>query len=222
MKHQEVYTAVAGFTNSAIESTALSAFTNSDITLNTKSVTSDFNKKSATNFKNEVPLSTWHKRLGHLNFASISHISNTNMIQVSAGKKLHVVCSVYQMSKSCRLPFHLSKELSIAPFDKIHCDLWGPTPITSCQGFKYYTSFIDDHSRFTWIFPLKRKLELYECFLKFHKTINTQFDKKIEIFQSDGGGEFTSTKLKNFLDQQGIVHQMSCPHTPQQNGVAKR
>ncbi|MBN8086387.1 transposase family protein, partial [Vibrio vulnificus] len=46
--------------------------------------------------------------------------------------------------------------------------------------------------------------------------------RKIKILQTDGGGEFTSLTFENHLSNCGIHHQLSCPHTPQQNGVAER
>ena len=36
------------------------------------------------------------------------------------------------------------------------------------------------------------------------------------------GGEYTDTTFQNFCSTNGIFHQFSCPHTHQQNGVAKR
>lgn len=42
------------------------------------------------------------------------------------------------------------------------------------------------------------------------------------MFRTDGGGEYESTQFADFLTQHGIVHQLSCPHTPSQNGVAER
>ena len=46
--------------------------------------------------------------------------------------------------------------------------------------------------------------------------------KKIKIFQSDGGGEFSNRKFAKHLHECGILHQMSYLGTPEQNGVAKR
>lgn len=40
--------------------------------------------------------------------------------------------------------------------------------------------------------------------------------------QSYGSGEYVSKLIKGFLDSKGIIHQVSCPHTPQQNGIAER
>ncbi|PKU60143.1 Retrovirus-related Pol polyprotein from transposon TNT 1-94 [Dendrobium catenatum] len=52
--------------------------------------------------------------------------------------------------------------------------------------------------------------------------VEKQFSTHIKIFRSDGGGEYTSTQFQNFLSTNGILHQFSCPHTPQQNGLAER
>lgn len=45
---------------------------------------------------------------------------------------------------------------------------------------------------------------------------------KIKSFKSDGGGEFTSHRFKEFLEINGINHRISCPHTPEQNGAVER
>uniref|UniRef100_A0A2N9ISB5 Integrase catalytic domain-containing protein n=1 Tax=Fagus sylvatica TaxID=28930 RepID=A0A2N9ISB5_FAGSY len=52
--------------------------------------------------------------------------------------------------------------------------------------------------------------------------INTQFSLPIKILRTNCGGEFTSTDFNQFCANNGILHQLSCPHTPQQNGVAER
>ncbi|KAM1633571.1 hypothetical protein ACFXTN_010610 [Malus domestica] len=45
---------------------------------------------------------------------------------------------------------------------------------------------------------------------------------KIVNLRSDSGGEFTSTQFSSFLKTHGIIHQLTCPHTPEQNGCAER
>ena len=52
--------------------------------------------------------------------------------------------------------------------------------------------------------------------------VSTQFQKTIKILRSDSGGEYTSKEFTSFLSDKGILHQKSCPHTPQQNGIAER
>ena len=62
----------------------------------------------------------------------------------------------------------------------------------------------------------------WKTFLMFQKLVENQFSSKIGTFQCDGGGEFTSTKFTTHLKQCGIQQYISCPHTPQQNGLAER
>jgi hypothetical protein len=81
--------------------------------------------------------------------------------------------------------------------------------------------FIDDWSRFTWIYPLHRKSEVFENFIKFKLLVENQFFTKIIQIQSDGGGEYTSTQFQSFLSKNGIVHRKSCPYTSQYNGLAE-
>jgi hypothetical protein len=90
------------------------------------------------------------------------------------------------------------------------------------NGFKYYVVFINDWSRFTWIYPLLRKSKVFENFIKFKLLVKIQFSTKIKQIQSDGGGEYTSTQFQSFLSNNGIVHRKSCPYTSQQNGLAER
>jgi transposase InsO family protein len=42
------------------------------------------------------------------------------------------------------------------------------------------------------------------------------------VLRSDNGGEYTSNQFEAYLKAQGIAHQTSALHTPQQNGVAER
>ena len=49
--------------------------------------------------------------------------------------------------------------------------------------------------------------------------VETQFLSKIKVVRSDNGSEFT---MKTYYLSKGILHQTSCIHTSQQNGVAER
>jgi hypothetical protein len=52
-----------------------------------------------------------------------------------------------------------------APLELVFSDVWGPAP-TLVGKNKFYVSFIDDYSKFTWIFLLKYK---FKVFAKFHE-----------------------------------------------------
>ena len=68
---------------------------------------------------------------------------------------------------------------------------------------------------------MKEMFELYSIFKSFYMEIKTQFNASLHIFRSDNAHEYFHTSLSQFFDDHGIIHQSSCPHTPQQNGVAE-
>ena len=83
-------------------------------------------------------------------------------------------------------------------------------------------TFIDDYSRFTWIYFLRTKAEVLTVFRSFVAYIETQFSTTIKVLRSDNGGEYMSHDFQAFLQKKGIISQRSCPYTPQHNGVAER
>lgn len=72
------------------------------------------------------------------------------------------MCSSCALSKQHRLPFELNNKRALHVLDIVHCDLWGPAPITSVDGYQFYALFVDDHLRFSWFYPLKKKSDFYE------------------------------------------------------------
>lgn len=102
----------------------------------------------------------------------------------------------------------------------IHTDLWGPSPVASHTNFRYYIHFLDDYSRYTWLFPLKQKSDALAAFIHFKRLVENQFDRKIKQLRTDWGGEFQA--FTQLVNENGILFQHSCPHTSEQNGRAER
>lgn len=53
------------------------------------------------------------------------------------------------------------------PFHLIYSDVWGPSFVTSTNGFEIYISFVDAHFRFIWNYIIKSKFEAFQLFLNF-------------------------------------------------------
>jgi histone deacetylase 1/2 len=81
-------------------------------------------------------------------------------------------------------------------------------------------SFIDDFSKYTWIYLIKKKSDVFDVFQNFMNLVERKFNKKIITMQTDWGGEYE--KLSPFFQKLGITHHVSCPHAHQQNGSAER
>jgi len=69
---------------------------------------------------------------------------------------------------------------------------------------------------------MKEHSELFSIFQSFYNEIKTQFGVLICTLQSDNAKEYLSTTFCSFISSSGILHQTSCYHTPQQNGVVER
>jgi len=161
--------------------------------------------------------SLWHSRLASSPIVQ-KILSRHNISSVSVLNN-SVVCDACQMGKSHQLPYPKSNSVSSKPFELVFSDVWGPAP-TSVGRHSYYVSFIDDFSKFTWIYLLRFKSEVFQCFRDFQNMVERQFDHKILAVQSDWGGEYQS--LNTFFKQLGIAHHVSCPYAHQQNGSAER
>lgn len=158
-----------------------------------------------------------HRRLGHPSF---------DKLKVLVPQLLHLKsldCESCQLGKHVRASFpSSSNKRSKSPFDIVHSDVWGPSRVMSTLGYRYYVTFIDDFSRCTWITLLKDRSQLFGAFQTFCSEIKNQFGKGIRILRSDNAKEYFSAPFNSFMASLGIIHQSSCPHTPQQNGVTER
>ena len=74
----------------------------------------------------------------------------------------------------------------------------------------------------TWLYLMKTNDKVNLLFQNFHKMIETQYNTKLWVLQSDNGGEYQSSNLQKYLEGHGIIHHTTCSNTPQHNGVAKR
>lgn len=166
----------------------------------------------------KVSREKWHSRLGHPATQVVQHILHHYELPSESLNKV-VICDGCQQGKSHQLPFSLSTRVTTAPLEIIYSDVWGPAQI-SISGHEYYVSFVDAYSRFTWLYLLKRKSDVFQIFLQFQKHVERLLNKKILHVQTNWGGEYH--RLNKFFTDIGVSHHVSCRHTHQQNGTAER
>ncbi|RVW82840.1 Retrovirus-related Pol polyprotein from transposon TNT 1-94 [Vitis vinifera] len=99
------------------------------------------------------------------------------------------------------------------------------------HGQKYFISFIDDFSRYMYLYILHNKNEALEAFKVLKAEVEKQCGKQIKIVRSNRSGEYYGRYLEDgqspgplakFLQEHGIVAQYTMPGSPDQNSVAKR
>ncbi|KAG7578952.1 Ribonuclease H-like superfamily [Arabidopsis thaliana x Arabidopsis arenosa] len=156
----------------------------------------------------------WHARLGH------PHSRALGLLLPSVSFK-NDECEACILGKHCKSVFPKSNTIYENCFDLVHSDVW-TSPCLSRENQKYFVTFIDEKSKYTWLTLLPSKDRVLEAFTNFQNYVTNHYNAKIKIFRSDNGGEYTSHAFKQHLAKHGIIHQTSCPYTPQQNGVAER
>ena len=59
--------------------------------------------------------------------------------------------------------------------------------VTTHRGARYFVTFIDDYSRFTWLFLMKNKSEVFYWFKIFKAMVENQTNSKIQTLNTDRG-----------------------------------
>lgn len=112
------------------------------------------------------------------------------------------------------------KIASSAIYQKVF--LCGPMRTTSNGGARYFMTITDDYSCWGDIYFLRSKDEALLKLIEFIEKAERQTGLKVKAVQSDNGTEFCNRALDSYFKRKGILHRLTTPHTPQQNGVAKR
>nr|GFA73253.1 putative ribonuclease H-like domain-containing protein [Tanacetum cinerariifolium] len=167
----------------------------------------------------------WHQRLSHLNFATINNLVKNNLVQGLPKMKFEKdhLCSACEQGKIHR-KHHRSKTAfaSNKPLYLLHMDLCGPMRVQSINRKRYVLVFVDDYSRYTWVFFLHSKDEAFELIISFIKKTQVNLQLQVQRVRTDNGTEFKNKTLAKFFDEVGITQQFSAARTPQQNGVMER
>jgi len=138
------------------------------------------------------PIELWHKRYGHIHYKRIPSLSQMVKGIPNIKEDHEGVCKGCALGKNTRKPFTSSDTRSKEILELIHCDVCGPMSNKSLGGHIYYVTFIDDHSRKTWLYHLKTKGEVFEKFKEFRSQVETLTERTIKTLRSNNGGEYTS------------------------------
>jgi len=148
----------------------------------------------------------WHSRLGHVSSSRLRFLASTGALENLKTCDISD-CSGCKLAKFSALPFNRSIYVSSSPFDLVHSDVWGPFSVATKGRSRYYVSFIDDHTRYCWVYLIKHRSEFFEIYAAFRALIKTQHSTVIKCFRCDLGGEYTSNKFFQLLALDGTIYQ---------------
>ncbi|CAL2241227.1 unnamed protein product [Prunus armeniaca] len=115
-----------------------------------------------------------------------------------------------------------SVERNTQLLELIHSDVCDSNRPPTRAGNKYFVTFIDDCSKYCYIYLIKTKDEVFNKFKVYKNEVENQLERRIKRLRSDRGGEYTLNDLSVFCEEHGIIHQVTAPYSPQSNGVAER
>ncbi|KAL3361044.1 hypothetical protein AABB24_014119 [Solanum stoloniferum] len=168
--------------------------------------------------KSQSDVQIWHKILGHMPFDSMKNISLS-----TSQSHFDCICDICPLARQTKLPFSFSYIKTKGIFKLIHVDTWGHYKSPTYNGFKYFLTIVDDYSRATRTYLLSSKSNAFSTLKDYLVLVERQFGAKIKIIRSDNALELGGRAiLSQYFLSQGIVHQTTCVHTPQQNGVIER
>ena len=89
-------------------------------------------------------LALWHSRLGHAYISRVKQLVSRGSLGSVSNKSFD--CMTCQFGKQTALPFNNSVSHALSSFDLIHYDVWGPSPISTSGGSRYFVIFVVDFS----------------------------------------------------------------------------
>ncbi|KAL0322160.1 UNVERIFIED_CONTAM: hypothetical protein Scaly_2512400 [Sesamum calycinum] len=127
---------------------------------------------------------------------------NGKRVATEAVGLVHIVVSDLVMIdlKECYVPSMIKNIISILDKEDV-CGLFNTQ---ARGGFTYFITFINDHSRYGYVYLMKSKSEAFEKFKKFRLEVENQTGRKIKTLRSDRVGEYLGGEFLNYLKENGI------------------
>ncbi|CAI7929981.1 unnamed protein product [Closterium sp. NIES-54] len=176
----------------------------------------------------------WHHRLGH---PSLPHLCSMHSRLLVSGlprslpslpRAPVLLCLPCVEGRQRAAPHSSEFPPTTAPLQTLHMDVWGPASVGGTDQKRYFLLVVDDYTRYTTVFPLRRKVDVSGVLIPWiratRRQLRERFSRDFSVLHlhSDKGGEFSSDLLAEFCRDESIYHSFMLPASPQQNRITKR
>ena len=179
---------------------------------------------------NENSSSLWHKRLSHISKRRIERLVSDGILDSLYFSDFEICTNSIKGKQTNTRRFGANRVTYV--LELTHTDICGPFHMVSWNGQQYFITFIDDFSRYGYLYLIHEKSQSLEVFKSFKVEVENQLNKRIKNVRSDRGGEYYGKydgsgeqhprPFSKFIEECGIVPQYLMPGSPSMNGVAER
>jgi transposase InsO family protein len=90
-----------------------------------------------------------------------------------------------------------------------------PSRVHSMGGKWYVLVIVDDYSRYSWVFFLESKNEVFEHFQSMALRLNNEHPNCLKAIHSDNVTKFRNASFDQFCLKHGVDQQFFTPRVPQ-------
>ena len=146
----------------------------------------------------------WHCHLGHISERRMIELHKCGSLG-SFDYESFDTCESCLLGKMTKLLFKGKGERENRLLDLIHTDVCGPMSVHARGGFFYSITFLDDYSRYGYLYFMGYKSEAFEKFKEFRNEVEKQLGRSTKALRSDRGGEYLSQVFQDYLRDNGIL-----------------
>ena len=167
------------------------------------------------------PLESWHARFGHCGINLLKRMKEKNMVEGLEIGESPNQCEDCMQGKSCRKPhpsrsqLMASKQHAILHFDTVD------TSVVSIGGARYFILGTEEYSGYKLIDFVSSKSDIKNCVKLMINSVALNSKRPVVCIYSDNGTEFINSDLSGWLQERGIIHELSSAYNPEQNGRAE-
>jgi transposase InsO family protein len=101
------------------------------------------------------------------------------------------------------------------PGQLLHMNTVGPSRVRSMGGKWYVLIIVDDYSRYSWVFFLESKDQVFKHLQLLALMLNNEHPNCLKVIRSDNGTEFRNASFDKFCLEYEIDQQFSTPRISQ-------
>ena len=120
-------------------------------------------------------------------------------------------CENYVYGKQKRDIFlRVGKQKRSEKLELVHTNVWEPSQVQYLGGSLYYVTFIDDATRKTWVYCIRKKYVVFSTFKKWKDLVENEIVRRLKCIIYDNGGEYYNKEFDSYCSYHGIRKRRQC------------